>query len=246
VGLTHLTWAMKKISTLFAVFVLLTQVVGCADTPEVLVHDLLVFWNELGDYQLLAYNEAAAKEMFDKDNDKAKMFKERYDTIKERMDKKVLVQLEKDKDVQLNLKNAVLDYYDEAAGTAKRLHGIHKRMNAIIWAILNEDMAERERREPEKGKPSPNWKLVENLVKVRNWVDVYLLATPGGGTPGGGGGNVQGTSPEAMFNALKPNPIFTGDVIKSNGVVVVKWGDGLMPEPYEYKKRREEIQKGKK
>jgi hypothetical protein len=257
---------MRKVSTSFAVFVLLTQVVGCADTPEVLVHDWLVFWNEVGDYQLQAINEATAGELLEKDTGKYKMLKARFDAIKERQDKKVLRDMDKDKEMQLNLRNAELDYYEETVATAKRLHSVHKRMNDIILAILKEDQDRREKEAPEKGRPAPNWSLVGNLIKVRNWTNEWLQATPnfkapgsdkqggmpgpggggGGGGPGGGGGNAANPEGEFSITNLKPNPIFWGDDYKLGGTTYkwkdlgMKWGDGLLPEMYEYKKKRED------
>jgi len=198
---------MRKALTVAASFVLMTNVVGCGDTPMVLVHDWLVFWNELGDYQVRVTDEKSAKEI---DTIYGKALKQRREVIMNRQNKKFNT-LAKDKDMQKELREAWADYWDEAAATAKRLHHLYKRLSNICDTIPNED---------EK----------KNLMIVRDWVGTYLLPVRPPPPPE----NAPDTLPPDPKTA---NPIFSGVGEGPNGYSMKRWGAGLLPEPPQPKKR---------
>jgi hypothetical protein len=156
---------MRRVLTVLASFVLVSGGAGCGDTPEVLCHDLLTLYNEVADTQLKAVDEQTATELVDSPT--YKMLKARKENIKTRMDKKFNT-LAKDKEMQLELKNARLDYYDECVATHKRLDHIYKRLDAMCASI-----------------PSNNDK--KNLLKVRDWGLKEFVSVPGSGA----GGNQQ-------------------------------------------------------
>jgi hypothetical protein len=199
---------MRKALTSVAAFVLLTSVAGCGDTPEVLVHDLLVFWNEVADNQLRATNNDTAKELLETN---FKALKARHGSIKERMEKKFNT-LKKDKDMQKDLKYALLDYYDECVGTAKRLHSIRKRMDVMIAAISRED----DKKFLIQVRDFP----LGMLLKVSNFQDPNNKEDPGDPGAGGPGGGSQGNN----------NPIVTGKAGNQVGGNAPMWGAGLLPE----------------
>jgi hypothetical protein len=154
---------MRQPLTLAAVFLLLGSLTGCGDTPEVLIHDLLVFYNEVCDNQLRCTDEESAKEFIE--GGRHKMLKERFDSIKERI-KNRTQGIEKDKEMQLDLKNALLDYYDETVATHKRMQNAWKRLNVVCDGISNEDNK-------------------KNLIKVRDMIaNGFLLTGSGGGGKG--------------------------------------------------------------
>jgi hypothetical protein len=193
---------MRKALTVAASFVLVTNVVGCGDTPAVLVHDLLVFWNELADRQIRVIDEPSAKEA---DAIHGKAIKLRNEALKDRMAKKFNT-LAKDKDMQKELREAWADYWDEAAATAKRLHKQYKRLDDLCNNISSDDDK-------------------KELIKVRDWVRGYLL--PVRPPP-----LKDDAPPDAQnFDVRTANPIFTGKGEDAKGHSMKRWGAGLLPEP---------------
>jgi hypothetical protein len=198
---------MRKALTSVAAFVLLTNVAGCGDTPEVLVHDLLVFWNEIADNQLRATDNDTAKQLMETN---FKALKARHSSIKERMEKRFLT-LEKDKELKKDLQFALCDYYEEARATAQRLHSVRKRMDVIIAAISNEN----DKKYLIEVRDFP----LGLLLKVSPFPDAKNQGDPGG-VPGGPGDGAKGGN----------NPIVTGKEGNQVGGNAPMWGAGLLPE----------------
>jgi hypothetical protein len=116
---------MRTRRTVVVLF-LLAAVAGCGDSPQVMVHDVLVFWNETCDNMLKATDEERAKELL---KVQFKMLDKRYFKIKERMDK--FGQAMKKEDAK-ELESVLLDYYHETVATNERLMNCQKRLEQVI------------------------------------------------------------------------------------------------------------------
>lgn len=158
---------MQRVLVRLTTLLLLLGAAGCGDTPDVLCHDLLVFYNEVCDNQVLIYDEQSATEFMT--GGKYKVLKDRWEAIKNRVkDRLPANDLQKDKELRDNLIDAELDYYDEAVATHKRMHSCYKRLDGICESISQENQK-------------------KNLIKARDLVASEFLLVGGGG--GGGGGN---------------------------------------------------------
>jgi len=117
---------MKKARCFLPILLVLVGVSGCGDAPNVLVHDLLVFWNEVCDNMLRATNEETAKELL---KVQFKLLDKKYEVLKDRVTKRL-----KDltKDEAKELENALLDYYYEIKATEERLENRQKGLQALI------------------------------------------------------------------------------------------------------------------
>jgi hypothetical protein len=132
---------MKKAGRLAALFLVLSGVAGCGESPQVLTHDLVVFWNEVCDNMVRATSEEKAGELL---KVQFKLLGKKQETLKERFEKR-LKDLKKDDAKELD--EALLDYYDEIVATEKRLKNCQSYLQKIIDAT-----------------PSH-----AELVKVRDW-----------------------------------------------------------------------------
>jgi hypothetical protein len=128
---------MKNIWRFFVVGLLLVPATGCSDSPEMLYHDLVIFWNEIADTMLTVNDEATAKEVM---KTRGKQYKARADVLKDRIMKVTdppngkLNKTEKE-----DYNAATLDYIEELIATSKRLSHALQRLDSIISAIKAKD-----------------------------------------------------------------------------------------------------------
>src|SRR5213595_1566885 len=115
------TWKMT------AVGLMLLSLTGCGDSAATIIHDCLVFWNEVCDYMLLVNTNERAKEMYDLEF--SKLLKAKHENIKDRIKTRFEIM---DKDAKMDYNWAWLDYHEEKVATGKRLFNARKRLDAII------------------------------------------------------------------------------------------------------------------
>jgi hypothetical protein len=125
--------AMKKAWRYLAVFSILAGLSGCADGPHLVVHDLVVFWNEVCDNMLKATNEDIAKDLVKVE---FMLLDKKFEKIKERVER---ISREFGKAEANDLEDAFLDYCDEIEATEKRLTNCQARLKAIIDASSSHD-----------------------------------------------------------------------------------------------------------
>ena len=139
---------MKYTVRVLAVGVILCSLTGCSDSPEMLFHDLVVFWNEMADTMLSVNDEDTAKQVM---ATRGKQFKNRADVLKQRITNNTNPPngaLNKTEREDYNA--ASLDYIDDLMATNKRLSQAMKRLQAIINATP-------------KGSPTVSLEAVKNL-----------------------------------------------------------------------------------
>src|SRR5262245_34335904 len=124
---------MRKAWRCCLIGLLLTAVPGCGDSPQILVHDMLVFWNEVCDNILRANDNATAKELVDV---QFKILEKKHEKIKDRFEKRFR---DLDKATAKELDNALLDYYYEIRDTNARVTNTLKRLDAVIQANRDKD-----------------------------------------------------------------------------------------------------------
>ena len=144
---------MKKAGRLVALFLALTGVAGCGESPQLLTHDLLVFWNEVCDNMVRATNEEKAADLL---KVQFKILSKKHENLKERFDKR-LKDLRKPDAAELE--DALIDYYDEIMATETRLKNCQLRLQKIIDATPNHD-------ELAKVRDWPNSKKIFNQVPL--------------------------------------------------------------------------------
>jgi hypothetical protein len=103
---------MMKAGRLVALFLALTGVTGCGESPHLLTHDLLVFWNEF------------------------KLLGKKHENLKERFDKSLK---DMKRPEAIELEDALIDYYDEIVATETRLKNCQLRLQKIIDVTPNHD-----------------------------------------------------------------------------------------------------------
>jgi uncharacterized protein YabN with tetrapyrrole methylase and pyrophosphatase domain len=117
---------MKKAGRLAALFLLLTGVSGCGESTHLLMHDLLVFWNEVCDNMVRATNEETAADLL---KVQFKLLGKKQENLQERVTKRFM---DFKKAEAIELEEALLDYCDEIKATEKRLESCQKRLQNII------------------------------------------------------------------------------------------------------------------
>ena len=124
---------MKYAVRMLVVGLVLGSLSGCSDSPEMLFHDLVVFWNEIADTMLSVNDEETAKHVM---ATRGKQFK-----IKEKVFQDRIKNITNPPNGALNrtekedYNNGTLDYIDEIMATNKRLtHGM-QRLNSLIAGI---------------------------------------------------------------------------------------------------------------
>src|SRR2546429_1219593 len=105
---------MTRTLKLSAVGVMVLCLTGCGDSAATIIHDCLVFWNEVCDYMLLANSNERAKELLETEFNK--VLKAKHESIKERIKTRYTVV---DGDAKLEYNWAWLDYHDEKVATGK-------------------------------------------------------------------------------------------------------------------------------
>jgi hypothetical protein len=153
---------MPRRLRLAAVLVLLLGASGCGDNPSVIIHDCLVFWNEVCDYMLLANDDETAKTMLEVE---FKCLKLKHDNLKERIDKRLKNNVDDDQKREYN--GAFLDYYDEKVATGQRLYHARQRIDGVIAGIKEKDASA----------------STDNLAKLRDWPKSYLFASEASSNP---------------------------------------------------------------
>ena len=118
---------MKLTCRCLALFVLLTAIPGCGDSPDTIVHDILVFWNEVCDNMLRATDEPTAKDLlavqFKQLEEKHKSFEPRIKKITDNM--KTFLEAKE-------LDNALVDHYYEMKATDQRIRNTQKLLDKLI------------------------------------------------------------------------------------------------------------------
>ncbi len=137
---------MKSTGRLFGGLLLMTAIAGCADGPQPIVHDLVVFWNEVCDNTLKATDEETAKKLLEVE---FKLLDAKCDALKARCQKVIT---NYDKDDAIGLENALMDYKIEIEAVEKRLLNARERIEKIRAAA-----------------PSPD--DTPNLKKIMTWPD---------------------------------------------------------------------------
>jgi hypothetical protein len=112
---------------------LLTAVAGCSDSPDMIYHDMVAFYNEILDTMLRTNDEETAKDVM---AIQAKLYKSKFERLKDRREKRSsdLNQLE-----YLEWEEAYLDYYDEITATMERSKHAAERLQALIRGIKEKD-----------------------------------------------------------------------------------------------------------
>jgi hypothetical protein len=147
---------MKKTGRLVMFFLVITGVAGCGESPSLLIHDLLVFWNEVCDNMVRATNEETAAELL---KVQFKLLSKKQERLKERLDNRF-------RDVKkpdaTELEEGLLDYYDEIVATETRLKNCQMRLQKIIDVTPNHD-------ELTKVKDWPNSRKTFSLVPLQDY-----------------------------------------------------------------------------
>jgi hypothetical protein len=188
--------AMKYTVRVLAVGVILGSLAGCSDSPEMLFHDLVVFWNEMADTMLTVNDEETAKQVM---ATRAKQYKARADVLKKRITNVTNPPNGKlDKTEKEDYNASTLDYIDDLMATNKRLSLALKRLDAVIAALKAEGSAtanlEQVRNLPcaitlEKNELAPGRFDVKSTSKqVQMTAGVPAPCGGGGGFGGPGGG----------------------------------------------------------
>ncbi len=144
-----------------AAALLLLTASGCGDNAAVLIHDCLVFWNEVCDYMLLANDDESAKRLLDAE---FKCLKLKHENIKDRLEKRLK---NPDQEVKDEYNGAWLDYYDEKVATGKRLYNSLERLDSVMQELRKKD----------------NSASTEFLTKLHDWPKTYLFAGSADGNP---------------------------------------------------------------
>jgi hypothetical protein len=146
---------MNRRRSLFVFLGLTAAILGCSDTPDVVLRDVVTTWNELADIMAEIPDdpdeperaEEVAAEILKKDVGRMETFKKKWEAVKKRFDKFSKL----DKEQRKSLNAAVKDRKDEARYTIARLVG---EFGGQLW--LGAD-----RYEPVRGR------LVQIIEKVR-------------------------------------------------------------------------------
>jgi len=118
---------MSRTCKLTAVGLMLVSLSGCGDSSANIIHDCLVFWNDVCDYMILANSNERAIELLETEFNK--VLKAKHESIKERIKKRYDAV---DADTKLEYNWAWLDYHDEKVATGKRMWHARQRLDAII------------------------------------------------------------------------------------------------------------------
>jgi hypothetical protein len=128
---------MKYAVRIVVVALALGSLSGCSDSPEMLFHDLVVFWNEMADTMLSVNDEDTAKQVV---ATRGKQFKNKAKVLQDRIKNIInppngaLNRTEKE-----DYNNGTLDYIDELMATNKRLSRGRERLDALIAGIKAKD-----------------------------------------------------------------------------------------------------------
>jgi hypothetical protein len=189
---------MKLTLRFLAVGLLLGPLAGCSDSPDMLFHDLAVFWNEIADVMLSVNDEESAKRALAAN---LKRYKARTDELKVRIVNNTdppngkLNKTEKE-----DYNGAFVDYYDEIYATSQRLLHAMQRLDALISSIKASggavDKLTEVRNLPctlniNKNEVAPGFFIVapdKTKGQMANVGPGLGLPCGGGGAPGGGGG----------------------------------------------------------
>jgi hypothetical protein len=124
---------MKKARGFLATLLVLVGVSGCGENSHVLVHDLLVFWNEVCDNLLRATDDEKAKDMLAV---QFKVLKKKHEKLYERTTNCFKdVGREEAKDLEATL----LDYHEEIVATDERLKNCVARLKKTIDSTSEND-----------------------------------------------------------------------------------------------------------
>jgi hypothetical protein len=187
--------AMKYTVRVLAVGLMLGSLAGCSDSPEMLFHDLVVFWNEMADTMLTVNDEETAKQVM---ATRAKQFKARAEMMRKRITNVTNPPNGKlDKTEKEDYNAATLDYIDDLMATNKRLGLALKRLDAVIAALKAEGSAtanlEQVRNLPcaitlERNELAPGRFDVKSTSKTAQMTGGIPAPCGGGGGLGGPGG----------------------------------------------------------
>ncbi len=113
---------MHRRRYLFAVFCVMVTILGCGDTPRVVLRDVLTTWNELADLMYTIPDDPETAEEFAGDLIKKKLepLKKKWEAVEKRVGK--LQKLEKEQ--REELEEYVVDRREEAEFTLARLSGL--------------------------------------------------------------------------------------------------------------------------
>jgi len=137
---------MKKAWRFLGILLVVVFVPGCADNPQTITHDMIVFWNEVCDNMLKATDEETAKKLLEV---QFKVLEKKHETIRLRAEKKFT---NFDKDDAMDVENALMDFKVEIEAVEQRLKNTKERVLAIIAQMPNPDSC-------------------INLKKIANWAD---------------------------------------------------------------------------
>jgi hypothetical protein len=118
---------MSKLGKTVALLLILSGLSGCGESSHAILHDLLVFWNEVCDNMVRATDEAAAKQIFDT---QFKVLSRRYEKEMKPRCEQWYKDINKEK--AQDIENAMLDYWDELFATFKRMNACEERLKEII------------------------------------------------------------------------------------------------------------------
>jgi hypothetical protein len=124
---------MKKARGFLAALLVLVGVSGCGENSHLLVHDLLVFWNEVCDNMLRATDEETAKGLL---KVQFKILKKKQEKL---YDRATNCLRDVGKEEAKDLETGLLDYYDEIVATEERLKNCVKNLNKIIESSSEHD-----------------------------------------------------------------------------------------------------------
>src|SRR3954470_970804 len=118
---------MRQRWRLAAVLQITAAIAGCADGPPALVHDLVVFWNEVCDNMLKATDEESAKKLLEV---QFKLLDAKFESLKARTEKLFINGY--DKQEALALEDSLMDYRRECEAVAIRLDKSKERVEKIM------------------------------------------------------------------------------------------------------------------
>ena len=185
---------MKYAVRIVVVGLALGTLSGCSDSPEMLFHDLVAFWNEVADTMLNVNDEETAKQIM---ATRAKQFKTKEKSLQDRIKNIIspangaLNRTEKE-----DYNNGTLDYIDELMASNKRLaHGM-QRLNSLIAGIKARDASADTSSLSQLARLPCDINLTGGLAPGRfdmKSTSKYSAVGPGipspcGGGPGAGGG----------------------------------------------------------
>ena len=203
---------MHRRTYLFAMSCLTFVILGCGDTPRVILRDTVTSWNELTDtlYEIPDDPDTAEEVAGQLLKRRIKALKEKFDEIKKRTQKFQKA----DKDERPAVNEAMEDLHEEArfAGTRLAAQG---RLRAIIAKV-----------QAKTGQPTPNLEAcaslftqftitlpsdVQKFPAMKKFGASWNIPGTGqggggmpGGMPGGGPGNMPGGGPGGMPPGMPP------------------------------------------